>query len=137
MTNSDKKQMKSVIKPLIKECLTEILMEQGLISLVKEHVSTESRPVVGKQVETTTFLAENGQNKKKIDYSKVFKKEAVEKNKKFGFDMESSGFNPFQGTVPSQEKENTPTPQQKMVGNLINESSGEWSRILDAMKARK
>ncbi len=34
-------EMKKIIKPLIKECLTEILMEEGLMKLVKENTELQ------------------------------------------------------------------------------------------------
>jgi hypothetical protein len=34
----DKNSLKKIIKPLIKECLTEILYEQGLNKLIEESI---------------------------------------------------------------------------------------------------
>lgn len=126
----NKDDLKKIIKPIVKECISEILIQEGLKSLNKEVVSENYR-------EEQPILQEKVKNKGKIDFNKVFKKDIVEKNKKLGFDMDQSGFNPFQGTISTDVLEKIPSPEQKKVGNLINESSGEWTRILDALKARK
>lgn len=89
MTKDEKKQMKSIIKPLIKECLHEVMLEEGLIRMVKEHLVVENKQ---KQV----ILPESKPVVKQLQKESVeAKQQYVETIKK---KVSIGGFDPFAGT---------------------------------------
>jgi hypothetical protein len=98
----DKNSLKKVIKPLIKECLTEILYEQGLNKLIEESIKAKSREVVKEnreeayEVKEVRFMKNAQPNKpNKIQEAKKALLEKIGKN----------GFDPFAGSTPIQGEE--------------------------------
>ncbi len=89
MTKNEKNEMKSVIKPLIKECLHEIMLEEGLIRMVKEHVIKENVQKKAILPETKPVIREL--KKENVDAKKQYV-ESIKKN------ASMSGFDPFAGT---------------------------------------
>ena len=126
----NKQELKKIIKPLIKECLSEILLQEGLNSLV-----SSKKEIVEEEIEEKRPIIE--QKKKKLDFSKIFDQKTIEKNKKLGFDPSRGGFNPFENTIPENELAARPTKQDIQVSNMINESAGGWNKILNAMNGKK
>jgi len=131
----DKQELKKIIKPLIKECIREVLLEEGLKTLTDSQELVKEEKIVQRRQESE----QKPKVKQKIDYNKVFKKDIIEKNKKLGFDMGGTGFNPFQGTVSAEQKENmkVETVTEQKISNMIGQSSNQWTKILDAMNGRK
>ncbi len=95
----DKNSLKKVIKPLIKECLTEILYEQGLNKLIEESIKTKQREVVKESIQEqetyeakeVRFMKQTTPNKpSKIQEAKKMLLEKIGKN----------GFDPFAGSIP-------------------------------------
>jgi hypothetical protein len=129
----DKQELKKIIKPLIKECIREVLLEEGLKTLTDSQELVKEEKIVQKRQESE----QKPKLKQKVDYNKVFKKEVVEKNKKLGFDMGGTGFNPFDGTTPINEVKVPETQREVKVKDMISESAGQWNKILNAMNGRK
>lgn len=129
----DKQELKKIIKPLIKECIREVLLEEGLKTLTGQQELVKEE----KNIERNEPRQQSLQQKKKIDFNKVFKKDVIEKNKKLGFDMGGSAFNPFAGTVPIDEVKPVETPRESKVKDMISESAGKWKEILNATTGRK
>ena len=95
----DKNSLKKVIKPIIKECLTEILYEQGLNKLIEESIKTKQREVVKESIQEqetyeakeVRFMKESAPNKpNKLQEAK---KQLLEK-------ISMGGFDPFAGSIP-------------------------------------
>ena len=102
----DKSELKKVLKPLIKECIKEVLMEHGVSSLV-----TEARPSV---VQLNTAPEQN-RNK--------MVRENLEKKKKKMLDAIGkdayNGVNLFEGTTPA------PTSNEPTHGPLSGTAPGD------------
>ncbi len=128
----DKSELKKIIKPLIKECIREVLLEEGLKTLTDSQELVKEEKIIQKRE-----ISEQPPKKQKLDFNKIFKKDVLEKNKKLGFDPK--GFNPFEGTVSSSEKEKmkVETVTEQKIGNMIDKSSNQWNKILEAMNGRK
>jgi hypothetical protein len=128
----DKQELKKIIKPLIKECIREVLLEEGLKTLTGSQELVKEEKIIQKTQPKQQILQTE---KKKLDFNKIFKKDVVEKNKKLGFDVSGTGFNPFQGTVSASEKEKmkVETVTEQKIGNMIDSSSNQWTKILEAM----
>lgn len=95
----DKNSLKKVIKPLIKECLTEILYEQGLNKLIEESIKTKQREVVKEsREEEQTYEAKEVRFMKQAAPNKPSKMQEAKKAllEKIG----KNGFDPFAGSIP-------------------------------------
>ena len=101
----DKKELKSLIKPIIKECIREVLMEEGLRKVVSESVTAQP---VAKQVNSPN-VAQKPVQLQEQQKVKELKREILHKIGKSGYS--STGFDPFIGTVPLSEG------QSPQVGN--------------------
>ncbi len=101
----DKNSLKKVIKPLIKECLTEILYEQGLNKLIEESIKVKQKEAIRENIEEKQeediktarqkFMGLVPQEQKKINLKEA-KRQLLEKIGKNGFD-------PFEGSIPSTD----------------------------------
>ena len=144
----DKSSIKKTIKPLIKECLTEILMEEGLIKLVKENIQKESKQFVRPQQEEAYDLKEKQFIQKNQPNKKISLQEAKQKMLK---EIGMSGFDPFAGSIPlsddssSQEDHelNESSSQKKLmpgiqgsgvdISKLMSANKNAWNFFNDAM----
>jgi hypothetical protein len=95
----DKNSLKKVIKPLIKECLTEILYEQGLNKLIEESIKTKQREVVKESNQEENYEAKEVRFMKQTTPSKPSKLQEAKKQllEKIG----KNGFDPFAGSLPA------------------------------------
>ena len=120
--------MKSIIKPLIKECLHEIMVEEGLIRMVKEHlvvetkqkqaVLPESKPVV-KQLQKESVQA-------KQQYVETIKKKVA-----------IGGFDPFAGTEDLDTVE-AKAQEGVNVDKLFDESMiNSWNQQLELLEGKR
>tara|TARA_R100000388_G_scaffold57491_1_gene42466 strand:- start:35 stop:424 length:390 start_codon:yes stop_codon:yes gene_type:complete len=128
----NKNDLKKAIKPLVKECIHEVLLEEGLLSNVVSEVAKGlgSAPVIVEQTKQPSKIAPS----KKRDYSENRKKlmDAI------GGDA-YNGVNLFEGTTPA------PSQQEQAPGSVdlgsprdagvdISSLMGGASKIWDAMK---
>lgn len=100
-----KSDLKELIKPLVKECIHEVLLEEGLLSSVVSEVAKglNNAPVITEQAARPVKVAPP----KKRDYSENRKKlmDAI------GSDS-YNGVNLFEGTTPA------PTQQEQAAGSV-------------------
>ena len=130
-----KSDLKELIKPLVKECIHEVLLEEGLLSNVVSEVAKGlgTAPVITEQAEQPVRAAPP----KKRDYSQNRKKlmEAI------GSDA-YNGVNLFEGTTPA------PAQQEQAAGAVdlgdpddagvdISSILGESSKIWESMNKGK
>jgi len=94
----DKNSLKKVIKPLIKECLTEILYEQGLNKLIEESINAKSREVVKESKEEEAYEAKEVSFMKNTQPNKTNKLQEAKKQLLQKISM--NGFDPFAGSTP-------------------------------------
>lgn len=105
----DKNELKKVLKPLIKECIKEVLLEHGVSSLMAESNS------VAKQSPMVDHTAQNERAK--------LAKENLERRKKKMLDAIGNdaynGVNLFEGTTP------TTAPREPSRGPLAGTDPGD------------
>jgi hypothetical protein len=134
-----KSDLKKIIKPLVKECIHEVLIEEGVLSNIVSEVAvgmrtdmlTEDRcpqPPPVKQGQNTL------PNKQKANETKRKLMEAINKDA-------YNGVNLFEGTQPMTSYEASPTPQGSTdlghpsdSGVDISALMGDASKIWQAMK---
>ena len=111
----DKNSLKKVIKPLIKECLTEILYEQGLNKLIEESIKTKQREVVKESREEQAYEVKEVKFMKQASANKPNKLQEVKKQLLQKISM--NGFDPFAGSAPIEGSE------EQILENLNPETS--------------
>lgn len=136
-----KSEFKQLFKPLIKECLNEILVEEGLKRVVEENIKKSPQVVERKTAESS--------EKELITSSYEKKKQKLEELRKKYDGME---FNPFAGTDYSPEEESynpsegevEPLAHPNLAGNsgvdvtkLFSQNKGVWSAMINAKKGKK
>ena len=126
-----KSDLKELIKPLVKECIHEVLLEEGLLSNVVSEVAKGlgTAPVITEQVEKPTSTAPP----KKRDYSENRKKlmDAI------GGDA-YNGVNLFEGTTPAPAQQEQaagsvdlgdPEDAGVDIGSILGHSSKIWESM--------
>ena len=110
-----KNELKRLIKPVVKECIHEVLLESGLLTnIVSEVAQGMSQDVIveNKQKHSDTLFNENMQIKKQVQKSN---ERLTEHRKKL---MDSigkgayNGVNLFEGTEPLTNREATSSGQK-------------------------
>lgn len=133
-----KSDLKKVIKPLVKECIHEVLLEEGLLSNIVSEVAVgmaaaplvETKTVRPKQ----TRIENSVPNKTKVTETKRKLMEAINKDA-------YNGVNLFEGTAPLSSYESSePKAGSVDLGNPadsgvdISSLMGGASKIWQAMK---
>ena len=133
-----KSDLKKVIKPLVKECIHEVLLEEGLLSNIVSEVAIgmSTTPLVeNKTAKPKQTRVENSvPNKKKVTETKRKLMEAINKDA-------YNGVNLFEGTAPLSSYESSePKAGSVDLGNPadsgvdISSRLGGASKIWQAMK---
>lgn len=127
MTKEEKKQMKSIIKPLIKECLHEIMLQEGLIRMLKEHNLNEGvqkRPTPEGKPVIKALQKESVQEKK----------QAIQEVKKA---TAFAGFDPFAGTEDLDSME-AKAQEGVNVDKLFDENMiNSWNQQLELLEGKR
>jgi hypothetical protein len=119
----DKNSLKKVIKPLIKECLTEILYEQGLNKLIEESIKVKQREIVKENKEEETYEVRETRFMKQAVSNKPNKIQEAKKQllEKIG----KGSFDPFEGSLPQESSEEE-----------LNESINPEASVVPGIKGR-
>ncbi len=136
-----KSDLKQLIKPLVKECIHEVLLEEGLLSNVVSEVAKGLQGnlvVETQQKQSQSLFNEDLQMKRKADDSRVQMKEHRKKLMDAIGNDAYGGIDLFEGTEPMQSQE----PQQGHAdlgspgdaGVDISSIFGNASQIWQAMK---
>lgn len=116
-----KEQLKQIIKPLIKECLKEVLIEEGFTKMLSESVNTSAQVPTKNNispVQTKTNLNEN--RKKMLDQ------------------IAAGGFDPFAGSEPLKEDREVLSGDPGIdISGLLGENKTVWKQTLNALNGKK
>ena len=133
----NKKDLKKIMKPLVKECINEILIEEGLLSnVVSEVVKGLDGGVI---VENNT----SNQNNTNVNKQKQQNKKLIEARKKMMDSIGTDAYNGvdlFEGTTPISSQEPASKPGAVDLGSSadsgvdISSLVGGASQIWEAMK---
>lgn len=130
-----KSDLKNVIKPLVKECINEILIEEGLLSNVVSEVvkGMGTQPIVEQRAPTQPQVAPERNNTKAAEQRQKLMA-AINKDAYNGIDL-------FEGTQPMSNYEaQNPAPGAADLGNPndsgvdISSLMGVSSKIWEKMK---
>jgi hypothetical protein len=133
-----KNDLKKLIKPLVKECIHEVLLEEGLLSNV---VSEVAKGMQGNLVTETQERPQRRQNRMpKVDKTKKVLEQRKKMMDAIGTDA-YNGVNLFEGTEPLSSQEATDNAggsvdlgSPRDAGVDISSIMGSASKIWKAMK---
>lgn len=112
----DKKELKSLIKPIIKECIREVLMEEGLRKVVNESAEAPSAKPV--QQASPKPAQPQPENKKLQEHKKKLMDEIGKKG------YATAGFDPFSGTKPLTEGQASGAGAYSPLANIDPDDKG-------------
>jgi hypothetical protein len=123
-----KTELKNIIKPIIKECLNEILIEEGLKKIVQEGISHQETKTASTSISRAAEPVRERivEAKEKL---KEFKKQMME-------EIGGSGFDPFGGTAPIVEREASGDSGVD-ISSLLNANGNVWRSTLNAISGKK
>jgi hypothetical protein len=117
-----KQDLKVLIKPLIKECLMEVLIEEGFTKLISETVRVVPQPV--QQIRNQMAQQEKPTS-------------LMETKKKMLDAIGSTGFDAFAGTQPLKEDKDLMTEDAGVDISKLLENKQVWKQTLNAMNGKK
>lgn len=116
---SDK--LRKVLKPLIKECIKEIIFEEGVLSsIIREAQGSPAKEVIKEEKKKNTFskfMKEDKQESKQIV-------EARDKMRKAIAGKIGADFDPFEGTKPLSESQASGNPSQSPMSGIDSNDKG-------------
>ena len=126
-----KSELKKVIKPLVKECIHEVLIEEGLLSNVVSEVvkGVGAAPIVERKEPPRQIVREPNNTKLKEQRKKLM--DAINKDAFNGVDL-------FEGTtpVPAQREQaagavdlGDPSDAGVDISSILGKSSKIWERL--------
>ena len=133
---SDK--LRKVLKPLIKECIKEIIFEEGVLSsIIREAQGSPVKEVIKEEKPFSKFTQEPKKENKKLAETRNKMRAAIAG--KIGAD-----FDPFEGTKPLTESQASGGPSQGPMAGVdpgdkgVDISNipgmGNWSAINERLK---
>ena len=134
-----KSDLKKLIKPIVKECINEVLIEEGLLSNVVSEVAAglQGNTIVEKQ-EIKNPTIQNNMRRKGIDASKKLEEQRQKMREAIGTSA-YNGVDLFEGTTPAPGQQEVPAGAVDLgntsdAGVDISSIMGGASQIWKAMK---
>lgn len=136
-----KQELKTIIKPLIKECLKEVLIEEGFAKFINESFKQPNNLLKHQDM----AVEKNSLQQSSIQSQAL--KEAKENRKKMLDSIGMGAFDPFHGTqalTENQAANNLPTINAGVqsgdpgvdISQLLK-NKNTWKQTLNAMKGKK
>ena len=98
-----KSQLKRVIKPIVEECLNEVLLEKGLLSSIISEVVKGIQPLQQSPVQQRPVMQENKLMQQQRQELQEQKYEMMKAQKRKLLDATGFGVDVFSGTEPIEE----------------------------------
>tara|TARA_R110002020_G_scaffold18935_4_gene65627 strand:+ start:3450 stop:3854 length:405 start_codon:yes stop_codon:yes gene_type:complete len=130
-------KLKKVLKPLIKECIKEIIFEEGVLSsIIREAQGSPAKQIVKEEKPFTKFVKEPKKENKHLTENRAAMRKAV--SEKLG------NFDPFEGTTALSEAQASGKPSADPMSNVAPEDPGmdisnipgfgKWGTITERLK---
>jgi len=120
-----KSQLKHVIKPIVKQCVNELLIEQGLLSNIISEVMKGIQPA---QQQTTHQPIAIVEQQKLLEQQRIELQEQrqrlMKENKRKLLDAAGFGVDVFQGTNPIQEADDPSNGQAGALSGVAPNDPG-------------
>lgn len=125
-----KQELKAIIKPLIKECLREVLVEEGLTRMLAESLAQPSA------INQTKIVQRENLQPTPVQRNTLL--EAQQNRKKLLDAVGSGGFDPFTGTEPLKEDKQIVSGDPGVdISKLLGENQQVWKQTLSALNGKK
>ena len=98
-----KTQLKKVIKPIVEECLNEVLLEKGLLSSIISEVVKGIQPIQQSPIQQRPVMQENKLMQQQRQELQEQKYEMMKAQKRKLLDAAGFGVDVFSGTEPIEE----------------------------------
>ncbi len=110
-------KLKKVLKPLIKECIKEIIFEDGVLSsIIREAQGSPAKQVVKDEKPFTKFVKESKKENKQLNETRKKMRKAIAE--KLG------DFDPFEGTKPLSSQQASGSPSSSPMSGVDPSDSG-------------
>lgn len=130
-------KLKKVLKPLIKECIKEIIFEEGVLSsIIREAQGSPAKQIVKEEKPFTKFVKEPKKENNQLTENRKVMRKAI--SEKYG------QFDPFEGTTPLSEAQASAGPSSDPMSNVAPEDPGmdisnipgfgKWGSITERLK---
>ena len=134
-------KLKTVLKPLIKECIKEIIFDEGMLSsIIREAQGASTKEIIKEEKKEkvfSKFMKKDKQENKRLVETRNKMRKAIAG--KIGAD-----FDPFEGTKPLSESQASGNPSQSPMSGIdpSNEGidlsnipgMGNWAAIKERLK---
>jgi hypothetical protein len=144
----NKKELKALIKPIVKECINEVLLQEGILSSIISEVMIGAKPVtLHEQPTIKSKPIRKHPEKQNIDEQLVARKQLANQSRQKLLDAigttSYNGVNLFEGTEALNKGGSAPTgdsPQGALsnyapddagvdISGLMNLAGGSWKKI--------
>jgi len=147
-----KTELKKILKPLIKECVKEVILDDGILSAIISEVArgvggvpinerTEARPTIDPDVERLRRNAFNQEQSNKLREHKHKLMAAIGSSAYNGVDL-------FEGTTPTVSETSLTAQASPLsgqaaadagvdIGNLFGSVKHNWNAHMNELKVRK
>ena len=137
-----KSQLKRVIKPIVEECINEVLLEKGLLSSIISEVVKGIQPLQQSPVQQRPVMQENKLMQQQRQELQEQKYEMMKAQKRKLLDAAGFGVDVFSGTEPIEEAADPSNGQAGALSGVAPNDAGvniegimavanrDWSKMI-------
>ena len=137
-----KSQLKRVIKPIVEECINEVLLEKGLLSSIISEVVKGIQPLQQPQAQRMPVMQENKLMQQQRQELQEQKYEMMKEQKRKLLDAAGFGVDVFSGTQPIEEAADPSNGQAGALSGVAPNDAGvdiagimavanrDWSKMI-------
>lgn len=137
-----KSQLKRVIKPIVEECINEVLLEKGLLSSIISEVVKGIQPLQQSPVQQRPVMQENKLMQQQRQELQEQKYEMMKEQKRKLLDAAGFGVDVFSGTQPIEEAADPSNGQAGALSGVAPNDAGvdiagimsvanrDWSKMI-------
>ena len=137
-----KSQLKRVIKPIVEECINEVLLEKGLLSSIISEVVKGIQPLQQSPMQQRPVMQENKLMQQQRQELQEQKYEMMKEQKRKLLDAAGFGVDVFSGTEPIEEAADPSNGQAGALSGVPPNDSGvdiagimavanrDWSKMI-------
>ena len=137
-----KSQLKRVIKPIVEECINEVLLEKGLLSSIISEVVKGIQPLQQSPMQQRPVMQENKLMQQQRQELQEQKYEMMKEQKRKLLDAAGFGVDVFSGTEPIEEAADPSNGQAGALSGVAPNDAGvniegimavanrDWSKMI-------
>tara|TARA_R100001079_G_scaffold62103_2_gene31984 strand:+ start:2277 stop:2696 length:420 start_codon:yes stop_codon:yes gene_type:complete len=137
-----KSQLKRVIKPIVEECINEVLLEKGLLSSIISEVVKGIQPLQQSPMQQRPVMQENKLMQQQRQELQEQKYEMMKEQKRKLLDAAGFGVDVFSGTQPIEEAADPSNGQAGALSGVAPNDAGvdiagimavanrDWSKMI-------